>query len=93
MAASESSSWLDDHQSTAWRRFIAVVELLPGILDSQLRRDADLILFEYFTLAMLSEASDRMLRTSRYRWRRTRRFRGCPTSHPASRSADWWNAR
>jgi DNA-binding MarR family transcriptional regulator len=65
MAASENPRWLDDDQSAAWRRFIAVVELLPGILDSQLRRDADLTHFEYFTLAMLSEASDRTLRMSR----------------------------
>ena len=43
-------------------RLIAVVELLPGVLDSQLRRDADLTHFEYFVLAMLSEAPERTLR-------------------------------
>ena len=32
------------------------------MLDSQLRRDADLTHFEYFVLAMLSEAPDRTLR-------------------------------
>ena len=41
---------------------IAVVELLPGALESQLRRDADLSHFEYFTMAMLSEAPERTLR-------------------------------
>jgi DNA-binding MarR family transcriptional regulator len=46
----------------AWVRLIAVVELLPGVLDSQLRRDAGLTHFEYFVLAMLSEAPDRTLR-------------------------------
>jgi hypothetical protein len=39
-----------------------VLELLPAVLDSQLRRDAQLTLFEYFVLAMLSEASESTLR-------------------------------
>jgi DNA-binding MarR family transcriptional regulator len=38
-----------------------VVELLPGVLDSQLRRDAELTHFEYSVLAMLSEAPQRTL--------------------------------
>ena len=43
-------------------RLVAVVELLPGVLDTQLRRDAGLTHFEYFVLAMLSEAPERTLR-------------------------------
>ena len=54
--------WLDDAQQHAWRALITVVELLPGRLDAQLRRDADISHFEYFTLAMLSEAPERTLR-------------------------------
>ena len=54
--------WLDDQQLDAWKRLVAVVELLPGVLDSQLRRDADLSHFEYYVLAMLSEAPRRTLR-------------------------------
>src|ERR1700712_1746477 len=54
--------WLTTVQLTAWKKFIAVVELLPGVLDSQLQHDAELTHFEYFTLAMLSEAPDRTLR-------------------------------
>ncbi len=54
--------WLDDAQQQAWRKLIEVVELLPGALDSQLRRDSDLSHFDYFTLAMLSEAPARTLR-------------------------------
>jgi DNA-binding MarR family transcriptional regulator len=54
--------WLDDEQLEAWVKLVAVVELLPGVLDSQLRRDAGLTHFEYFVLAMLSEADDRTLR-------------------------------
>lgn len=57
-----TTRWLDDDEITAWTRFIAVVELLPGALDAQLRRDAGLTHFEYFTLAMLSESPARTLR-------------------------------
>lgn len=54
--------WLDADEREAWLRLIAVAELLPGALDAQLRRDAGLTHFEYFVLAMLSEAPDRTLR-------------------------------
>jgi DNA-binding MarR family transcriptional regulator len=54
--------WLTDEELGAWKRLIAVVELLPGVLDSQLRRDAELTNFEYYVLAMLSEAPRRTLR-------------------------------
>src|SRR5690242_10079443 len=46
----------------AWLGLIAVAELLPAVLDSQLRRDAGLTHFDYFVLAMLSEADGRTLR-------------------------------
>ena|SRR5450631_1529084 len=54
--------WLTADQLSAWTKLIAVAELLPGTLETQLRRDADLSHFEYFTLAMLSEAPGRTLR-------------------------------
>ncbi|AWB87771.1 MarR family winged helix-turn-helix transcriptional regulator [Mycetocola zhujimingii] len=54
--------WLDDDQLNAWKKFVAVVELLPGVLDSQLQRDAELSHFEYFVLAMLSESPQHVLR-------------------------------
>jgi DNA-binding MarR family transcriptional regulator len=54
--------WLDRTQLRAWIRLVAVLELLPGVLDAQLRRDADVTEFEYYVLAMLSEAPDRTLR-------------------------------
>ncbi|WP_210768151.1 MarR family winged helix-turn-helix transcriptional regulator [Cellulomonas humilata] len=54
--------WLTPEQLCAWKKLIAVVELLPGTLESQLQRDSGLSHFEYFTLAMLSEAPDRTLR-------------------------------
>lgn len=59
---SDDPRWLDADQLTAWKKFVAVVELLPGVLDSQLQRDAGLTHFDYFTLAMLSEAQNRTLR-------------------------------
>lgn len=54
--------WLSAEERTAWLRFAAVLELLPGALDAQLSRDEALTHFDYFTLAMLSEAPERTLR-------------------------------
>lgn len=45
-----------------WVRVVAVLELLPNALDAQLRRDSDLTNFDYYVLAMLSEAEGRTLR-------------------------------
>lgn len=45
-----------------WVRVVAVLELLPNVLDSQLRRDSGLTNFDYYVLAMLSEADERTLR-------------------------------
>ena len=56
------TQWLDDAERAAWLRLVAVVELLPGVLDSQLRVESGLTHFEYFVLAMLSEAPERKLR-------------------------------
>jgi DNA-binding MarR family transcriptional regulator len=58
----DDERWLTGEQLAAWKKFIAVVALVPGVLDTQLQKDADLTHFEYFTLAMLSEAPDRTLR-------------------------------
>ena len=54
--------WLTADERRAWVRLAAVVELLPGVLDTQLTRDENLTHFDYFTLAMLSEAPARTLR-------------------------------
>ncbi|MBF4567920.1 MarR family transcriptional regulator [Plantibacter sp. VKM Ac-2880] len=56
--------WLSDAEQRDWVRFAAVLELLPAALDLQLTRDEHLTHFDYFTLAMLSEAPERTLRTS-----------------------------
>jgi DNA-binding MarR family transcriptional regulator len=56
--------WLDREQLDAWLKLAAVVELLPAVLDAQMRRDAGLTMFEYLVLSQLSEAPDRVLRMS-----------------------------
>jgi DNA-binding MarR family transcriptional regulator len=57
--------WLDESERSTWLRLVAVLELLPGVLDTQLRRDADLTHFEYFVMAMLSEAPKRTLQMAK----------------------------
>jgi len=54
--------WLSADEREAWLGLAAVLELLPGVLDAQLRRDAELTQFEYYVLAMLSETTERTLR-------------------------------
>jgi DNA-binding MarR family transcriptional regulator len=56
--------WLDDEEQQIWRRFAAVVTLLPAALESQLQRDAQLTHFGYWAMAMLSEAPGHSLRMS-----------------------------
>lgn len=57
----DDTNWLTDDEMAAWVRLEAVLELLLPALDSQLRRDSGLTHFEYYALAMLSEAPDRSL--------------------------------
>ena len=56
------TEWLDETEREAWLRLVAVVELLPGVLDAQLRSASELSHYEYFVLAMLSEAPERTVR-------------------------------
>ncbi|MCW2809750.1 MAG: regulatory protein MarR [Spirosoma sp.] len=57
-----ATRWLDDEEQATWRSFIAVVELLPGVLDTQMRHESGLTHFDYLVLAMLSEDPQRTLR-------------------------------
>ena len=34
------TEWLSEDERAAWLRLVAVVELLPGVLDAQLRADS-----------------------------------------------------
>jgi DNA-binding MarR family transcriptional regulator len=54
--------WLDDEQQRAWRAWLAVAELVPRVLDTQLQRDAGISHAAYVVLAMLSEAPGRSRR-------------------------------
>lgn len=58
----EDIPWLDESQRLAWVRFAALLQLMPRALDSQLERDEQLSLFDYFSLSMLSETPERTLR-------------------------------
>jgi DNA-binding MarR family transcriptional regulator/GNAT superfamily N-acetyltransferase len=60
----DDTPWLSHEQLGAWMGFVAVMELLPAALDQQLQRDADLTLFDYMVIAMLSERDSRTLRMS-----------------------------
>lgn len=56
--------WLSAAEQAAWRALIAVILKLPGTLEAQLQRDADMTHFEYWVVALLSEATDHRLRMS-----------------------------
>ncbi|MFE2049629.1 MarR family winged helix-turn-helix transcriptional regulator [Streptomyces sp. NPDC059459] len=58
----EEPRWLDDQEKTAWTGLISLVLLLPGKLESPLRQEHGLTLFEYLVLSHLSEAPRRTLR-------------------------------
>jgi DNA-binding MarR family transcriptional regulator/GNAT superfamily N-acetyltransferase len=60
----DETPWLTRDQLRAWLKLVAVMELLPAALDSQLQRDADLTHFDYMVVAMLSEAPERTKRMS-----------------------------
>lgn len=61
-AGGVTSGWLSKGEHDAWFSLAATVELLPGMLDGQLRRDAQLTYFEYLALAVLADAPARTLR-------------------------------
>jgi DNA-binding MarR family transcriptional regulator len=61
---SSDSQWLTSTEQDAWLSLVAVLFRLPGMLDTQLQRDAGLSHFEYLVLAVLSETPNRTLRMS-----------------------------
>ncbi|MER8269289.1 MarR family winged helix-turn-helix transcriptional regulator [Streptomyces griseus] len=58
----EEPRWLDEEEKAAWTGLISLVLLLPGKLESPLRQEHGLTLFEYLVLSHLSEAPERRLR-------------------------------
>jgi DNA-binding MarR family transcriptional regulator len=61
----EDPRWLDVAEQQAWRQLAAVILKLPGELEASLQRDAGMGHFEYWVIALLSEAPDRTLRMSK----------------------------
>ena len=53
---------LDAEESAAWLSLVALTELLPSALDSQLQRDADMTHFEFAVLSFLRFSPDGTLR-------------------------------
>ncbi|MCS3444591.1 DNA-binding MarR family transcriptional regulator [Microbacterium phyllosphaerae] len=53
---------MDERESEAWLGLIAVSQLLPAALDSQLQRDAQLTHFEFMVLTALRFAPENTLR-------------------------------
>ena len=51
--------WLDDAQLREWKSVMALLTTLPAVLDSQLKRDAGLNMFEYHVLVRLESSPDR----------------------------------
>lgn len=63
-APMDQPRWLDDDEQHAWRRLAAVILKLPAELEAQLQRDAGMSHFEYWVIALVSEAPDRTLQLS-----------------------------
>ncbi|MFD3812502.1 MarR family winged helix-turn-helix transcriptional regulator [Rhodococcus sp. NPDC058639] len=61
---SDDPRWLDANQQAAWRVLVSVITRLPAALDTQMQRDSDMTHFEYFVLAVLSEAPGHRLQLS-----------------------------
>lgn len=55
-AAAMNTAPMEPDELAAWQRLVAVVELLPPVLDAQLLRDAKLTHFEYLVLMVLEAA-------------------------------------
>ncbi|WP_051260266.1 MarR family winged helix-turn-helix transcriptional regulator [Corynebacterium sputi] len=57
-----SALWLSSQKLAAWIRFASLLEILPGALDAQLRKDSELTHFDYRVLVFLSESDGHRLR-------------------------------
>ncbi|MET8846883.1 MarR family transcriptional regulator [Amycolatopsis sp. NPDC004625] len=64
MSEEEPVRWLGEDERRAWITLAKVLLTLPGALESQLLRDADLTLLGYMILARLSATPEETLRMS-----------------------------
>lgn len=58
------TEWLNPVEGRAWRAMVALLNRLPGALDTDLQRESGVTHFEYWVLTLLSEAPDRRLQMS-----------------------------
>jgi DNA-binding MarR family transcriptional regulator len=61
---SSDPQWLTSNEQDAWLSLVGVLFRLPGVIDTQLQRDAGLNHFEYLVIAVLAEAPNHTLRMS-----------------------------
>ncbi|WP_018298120.1 MarR family winged helix-turn-helix transcriptional regulator [Corynebacterium lubricantis] len=64
MDKAQEPRWLNEEERGAWNALASMMILLPGALDTQLKRDADISHFEYRVMSTLSEVPGRSLRMS-----------------------------
>ena|ERR1700712_1671804 len=62
--AADDPPWLSEQEQNTWLQVATMALQLPGLLDAQLQRDADLALFDYMVLSWLSMTPDRRMRMS-----------------------------
>jgi DNA-binding MarR family transcriptional regulator len=62
--ASVEVQWLTPSEVQSWVQVVRLMAKLPCAIDSQLRRNADLTMSEYQTLAILSAQTDHVMRMS-----------------------------
>lgn len=55
---SEEPPWLSAGELESWRSLMSMLMTLPGALDSQLKRDSGLNMFEYHVLVALADRAD-----------------------------------
>ncbi|MET0695125.1 MAG: MarR family winged helix-turn-helix transcriptional regulator [Propionibacteriaceae bacterium] len=60
--AGQEPPWLTDQEQATWVATSSLVLQLPGLLDAQLRRDADLGFFDYVVMSWLSMSPDHQMR-------------------------------
>lgn len=58
----EDPPWLSVQERETWLEVATIALQLPGLLDAQLQRDANLGLFEYMVISWLSMSPDRKVR-------------------------------
>lgn len=64
MVGMTDAEGFEGREKDAWLGLLALVQLLPGVLDSQLSRDSAATHYEFFVLSRLAEAPNTRMRLS-----------------------------